>query len=63
MNLLLADVVDVGLPPIHVDRHDLLARLRRHWVSGRGRRLRYGWHVKLVDEVKDRNDEPERRGE
>jgi hypothetical protein len=49
-NLLLADVVDEGLSPVHVYHHDLLASLRRHWVSGRGRRLRDRSRVKLVDE-------------
>jgi hypothetical protein len=29
-NLLLADVVDEGLSPVHIDHHDLLAWLRRH---------------------------------
>jgi hypothetical protein len=28
-NLLLADVVDEGLPPVHIYHHDLLASLRR----------------------------------
>jgi hypothetical protein len=37
------DVVDEGLYPVHIDHHDLLARLRRRWV-------RDGWCVKLVDE-------------
>jgi hypothetical protein len=49
-NLLLADVVDEGLSPVHVYYHDLLTSCRRRWVSGRGRRLRDGWRVKLVDE-------------
>jgi hypothetical protein len=49
-NLLLAEVVDEGLPPVHVDHHDLLASRRMRWVSGRWRRLRDGWRVKLVDE-------------
>jgi hypothetical protein len=49
-NLLLADVVDEGLSPVHVYHHDLLASFRRRWVSGRGCRLRDGWRVKLVDE-------------
>jgi hypothetical protein len=49
MNLLLAAVVDAGLSPAHVYHHDLLASLRRCWVSGRGHRLRDGWRVKLVD--------------
>jgi hypothetical protein len=38
------------LSPVHIYHHDLLAGLRRHWVSGRERRLRDGWSVKLVDE-------------
>jgi hypothetical protein len=49
-NLLLAEVVDEGLPPVHVDHHDLLSSW---WVcrdSGRWRRLRDGWRVKLVNE-------------
>jgi hypothetical protein len=49
-NLLLADVVDEGLSPVHVYHHDLLASLRRCWVSDRERRLWDGWRVKLVDE-------------
>jgi hypothetical protein len=49
-NLLLADVVDEGLSPVHVYHHDLLASLGRCWVSGRQRRLWDGWRVKLVDE-------------
>jgi two-component SAPR family response regulator len=49
-NLLLADVVDEGLSPVHVYHHDLLASWERCWVSGRRRRLRDGWLVKLVDE-------------
>jgi hypothetical protein len=49
-NLLLADVVDEGLSPVHVYHHDLLASLRRRQVSGRRRRLRDGWGVKFVDE-------------
>jgi hypothetical protein len=49
-NLLLVDVVDEGLSPVHVYHHDLLASWERRWVSGRGRRLRDGWRVKLVDE-------------
>jgi hypothetical protein len=39
-NLLLADVVNKGLSPVHVYHHDLLASLRRRWVSGYGRQLR-----------------------
>jgi hypothetical protein len=38
------------LSSVYVDHHDLLARLRRRWVSDRGRRLQDGWHVKLMDE-------------
>jgi hypothetical protein len=49
-NLLLAEVVDEGLPPVHVDHHDLLASRGMRWVSGRWRRLRDGLRVKLVDE-------------
>jgi hypothetical protein len=49
-NLLLAMVVDEGLPPVHVDHHDLLASQGMGWDSGRWRRLRDGWRVKLVDE-------------
>jgi hypothetical protein len=49
-NLLLADVVDEGLSPVHVYHHDLLASWGRRWVSGHRRRLRDGWSVKLVDE-------------
>jgi hypothetical protein len=49
-NLLLADVVDEGLLPVHVYHHDLMASWERHWVSGRVRRLWDGWRVKLVDE-------------
>jgi hypothetical protein len=49
-NLLLAEVVDEGLPPVRVDHHDLLASWRMRWDSGRWGRLRDGWHVKLVDE-------------
>jgi hypothetical protein len=49
-NLLLAEVVDEGLPPVHVDRHDLLASWRMRWDSGRWRRLWDGWCVKLVYE-------------
>jgi hypothetical protein len=33
-NLLLIDVVDEGLSPVHVDHHDLLTRLWRPRVSG-----------------------------
>jgi hypothetical protein len=49
-NLLLAEVVDEGLPPVHVDYHDLLASRGMRWISGRWRRLWDGWRVKLVDE-------------
>jgi hypothetical protein len=49
-NFLLADVVDEGLSLVHVYHHDLLASLRRCWVGGRGRQLRDGWRVKLMDE-------------
>jgi hypothetical protein len=49
-NLLLANVVNEGLSPVHVDHHDLLASWRMRWVSGRGRRLWDGWRVKFVDE-------------
>jgi hypothetical protein len=49
-NLLLAEVVDEGLPPVRVDHHDLLASGRMRWDSVRWRRLRDGWRVKLVDE-------------
>jgi hypothetical protein len=49
-NLLLAEVVDEGLPPVCVDHHDLLASWRMCWDSGRWRWLRDGWRVKLVDE-------------
>jgi hypothetical protein len=49
-NLLLAEVVDEGLPPVHVDHHDLLTSRGMRWVSGQWCRLRDGWRVKLVDE-------------
>jgi hypothetical protein len=49
-NLLLAEVVDEGLPPVRVDHHDLLASWRMCWDSGQWRWLRDGWRVKLVDE-------------
>jgi hypothetical protein len=49
-NLLLAEVVDEGLSPVHVDHHDLLASRGMRWVSGQWRQLRDGWRVKLVDE-------------
>jgi hypothetical protein len=42
-NLLLADVVDEGLSPIHIYHHDLLTGLGRRRVSGRGRRFWVGW--------------------
>jgi hypothetical protein len=48
-NLLLAEVVDEGLPLVHVD-YDLLASRGMRWDSGRWRRLRDGWRVKLVEE-------------
>jgi hypothetical protein len=43
-------VVDEGLPPVHVDYHDLLSSWWVRWDSGRWRRLRDGWRVKLVNE-------------
>jgi hypothetical protein len=49
-NLLLAEVVDEGLPPVHVDHHHLLSSWWVIWDSGRWRRLRDGWRVKLVNE-------------
>jgi hypothetical protein len=49
-NLLLAEVVDEGLPLVHVDHHDLLASQGMCWISGRWCPLRDGWRVKLVDE-------------
>jgi hypothetical protein len=49
-NLLLADVVDEGLLLVHIYHHDLLTSLGRSGVSGRGRRLRNGWRVELMDE-------------
>jgi hypothetical protein len=49
-NLLLEDVVNEGLPLVHIYHHDLLASLRRRWVNGRDRQLWDGWRVKLVDE-------------
>jgi hypothetical protein len=49
-NLLLVEVVDEGLPLVHVNHHDLLASRGMRWDSGRWRRLRDGWRVKLVDE-------------
>jgi hypothetical protein len=49
-NLQHTEVVDEGLPPVHVDHHDLLASRGMRWDSGQWRRLRDGWHVKLVDE-------------
>jgi hypothetical protein len=48
-NLLLAEVVDERLPPVHIDHHDLLASRAMRWDSGQWRRLRDGWRVKLVD--------------
>jgi hypothetical protein len=38
-NLLLAEVVDEGLPPVQVNHHDLLSGHRVGWDSGRWRRL------------------------
>jgi hypothetical protein len=49
-DLLLAEVVDEGLPPVHVDHHDLLPGRWMGWGSGRWRRLRDGWRAKLVNE-------------
>jgi hypothetical protein len=49
-NLLLAEVADEGLPPVHVDHHDLLSSWWVSWDSGRWRRLRDGWRVKLMNE-------------
>jgi hypothetical protein len=49
-NLLLAEVVDEGLPPVHVDHHDLLASRGMCWISGRWCCLWDGWRVKFVDE-------------
>jgi hypothetical protein len=49
-NLLLTDVVDEGLSLVHVYHHDLLTSWRRRWVNGRGRQLRDGWRMKLVNE-------------
>jgi hypothetical protein len=49
-NLLLAEVVNEGLPPLYVDHHDLLSSWCVSWDSGRWRRLRDGWRVKLVNE-------------
>jgi hypothetical protein len=49
-DFLLAKLVDEGLPPVHVDHHDLLPGWSMGWDSGRWRRLRDGWRVKLVDE-------------
>jgi hypothetical protein len=49
-NLLLTDVVDEGLSPVHVYHHDLLTSWGMCWISGRWRRLWDGWRVKLVDE-------------
>jgi hypothetical protein len=49
-DLLLAEVVDEALPPVHVDHHDLLPNWWMGWDSGRWRRLRDGWRVKLLDE-------------
>jgi hypothetical protein len=49
-NILLADVVDEGLPPVHAYHYDLLASWGMCWVSDRWRRLWYVWRVKFVDE-------------
>jgi hypothetical protein len=49
-NLLLTEIVDEGLPPVHVDHHDLLSSWRVRWGSGRWRQPRDGWRVKLVNE-------------
>jgi hypothetical protein len=49
-NLMLAEVVDEGLPPVRVDHHDLQSRRWVRWDSGRWCRLRDGWRVKLVNE-------------
>jgi hypothetical protein len=49
-NLLLAEEVDEGLPPVQVDHHDLLFSWWVRWDSGRWRRLRDGRRVKLVNE-------------
>jgi hypothetical protein len=49
-DLLLAEVVDEGLPPVYVDHDDLLPSWWMGRDSGWWRRLRDGWHVKLVDE-------------
>jgi hypothetical protein len=49
-DLLLAEVVDEGLPPVHVDHHDLLPSWWMGWDSGRWCLLRDGWRVKLVNE-------------
>ena len=53
-DFLLADVVDEGLSPVHIDHHDLLTELWWYRVSGRWRRLRDRWRVKLVDEDSSR---------
>jgi hypothetical protein len=39
-NLLLAEVVDEGMPPVHVDHHDLLASRGMRWDNCRWRQLR-----------------------
>jgi hypothetical protein len=49
-NLLLAEVVDEGLPLVHIDHHDLLSGRWVHWDSGQWCLLRDGWRVKLVNE-------------
>jgi hypothetical protein len=49
-DLLLANVDDEGLSPVHIYHRDLLASWERRWFSGRERRLWDGWRVELVDE-------------
>jgi hypothetical protein len=49
-NLLLAEVVNEGLPLVRVYHHDLLDSRGMCWISGRWRWLQNGWRVKLVDE-------------
>jgi hypothetical protein len=49
-NLLLGEVVDERLPPVHIDHHDLLSSRLVRWDSGRWRRLWDGWRVELVNE-------------
>jgi hypothetical protein len=48
-DLLLAEVVDEGLPPVHVDHHDLLSSRGVCSDSGRWCRVWDGWRVKLVN--------------